>query len=346
MGLLKPDPALIRDSPKMPRVSIIIPSYNHAAYIGEAVESVLKQTSTDLELIVVDDGSKDNSLEVLAAVQDPRLVVVAQENRGAHAAINRGLQMASGEYLAILNSDDAYHPRRLEKACALLDSDPRLALVGSHILIVDEKGSQLGIKHGYTDASPWVLDKPQRSFRASKDIGLPLLTENYLSTTSNYIFPRRVFEQAGEFRPLRYAHDWDFALRLARLGLLALIPEPLMRYRVHASNTIRENQAAMIFEICWILAVHLPAAAGPEFFSAPSAARRVDQLLNSIYVFGMDNVLAVLLLQKLDQNIEQALSLLEPGNPIRKVYLQMIIDRLNPTADTASGGRKTEQRQK
>jgi glycosyltransferase involved in cell wall biosynthesis len=323
----------------MPRVSVIIPSYNHANYIGEAVESVLGQVFSDLELIVVDDGSKDHSLEVLAGYTDPRLTVITQENQGAHAAINRGLHIASGEYLAILNSDDVYYPYRLEKACMLLDSDPRFALVGSHIEIIDSAGKGLGYKHGYADAPPWLLEKPEQSFRASKDIRLPLLTENYFATTSNYVFPHRFFEQAGDFIPLRYAHDWDFALRLSRLGTLALIPEFLLRYRVHATNTIRENQAAMIFEICWILAVHLPAAASERGFfpestaaglTAPEVAiaKRIDQLLNSIYVFGMEKVLTVLLLQKLNEKPEQALSLLDPDNPGRRVYIQMIIDTL------------------
>ena len=104
----------------MPKISVIIPSYNHAAYIGEAVHSVLTQSEGDLDLIVVDDGSTDSSLKVLERFTDHRLRVIAQTNQGAHAAINRGLQAASGNYLAILNSDDVYHPQRLEKLTGLL----------------------------------------------------------------------------------------------------------------------------------------------------------------------------------------------------------------------------------
>jgi len=102
-------------------VSVIIPSYNHAMYISQAVNSVLQQTWSevlfrDLELIVIDDGSQDNSLEILerlAILAGSQMRVIGQENQGAHAAINRGLEMAKGSILAILNSDDHFHLRRL-----------------------------------------------------------------------------------------------------------------------------------------------------------------------------------------------------------------------------------------
>ena len=97
----------------MADVSVVIPSYNHAAYIREAVDSVLSQSLSDLELIVVDDGSQDESLDILAGYSDRRFHLYTQLNQGAHAAINRGLHAAAGDYLAILNSDDAYHPQRL-----------------------------------------------------------------------------------------------------------------------------------------------------------------------------------------------------------------------------------------
>ena len=108
----------------MPRVSVVIPSYNHAAFVAEAVRSVLAQTLADLELVVVDDGSTDDSLAVLRGLADPRLQVHRQVNQGAHAAINVGLARARGDVLAVLNSDDAYQSRRLARAVAALDSEP------------------------------------------------------------------------------------------------------------------------------------------------------------------------------------------------------------------------------
>ena len=317
----------------MPEISVIIPSYNHAAFIAQAVRSVLEQSLADLELIVVDDGSTDDSLEVLSGFSDPRLRVLVQENQGAHAAINRGLGESSGAYLSILNSDDAFMNERLEKAVRALESNPDASLAGSYIEIVDTHNKRLGIKHGYEDCSPWPLEVPERSFRAGTDLRATLLTENYWATTSNFVFSRDWYERIGEFRPLRYAHDWDFALRMALQGDLLLIPEPLLQYRVHERNTIRENQAAMIFEICWCLAVHLPQHFADQRFLREPAERRISQLLHSIYTYDFDRVLSVMLVQNLHENMEQALSLLERDNPQRRAYLEFITSQI--PAETA-----------
>jgi hypothetical protein len=124
---------------------------------------------------------------------------------------------------------------------------------------------------------------------------------------------------------LRFAHDWDFALRMTRVAELALLPEPLLNYRVHQRNTIRQDKAAMIFEICWILAVHLPHdIKDTDFISQNVLEKRVDQLLYSIFTFKCERVLNVMLLQELSRDTEQAMSLLEPNNPVRNRYLQYI----------------------
>lgn len=321
----------------MPEISVVIPLYNHAAYIGHAVKSVFAQSYTDFELIVVDDGSTDNSLNILSSFSDSRLKVLTQANQGAHAAINRGLHEASGEYLAILNSDDLYHPLRLEKTLAVLKADQQVGLVGSYIDIIDQDGKSLGTKHGYADASPWPLDATERSFRAGSDLHKALLTENYWSTTSNFVFPRRCFEAVGEFRPLRFVHDWDFALRTARTARMVLLPDTLMHYRVHATNTIRNDRAAMIFEICWCLAANLPHHLADSEFVDISAAPTVDELLHSIYTFGVERVLNVMLLQRVAENPQLALDLLDTGNPVRANYLAFIRRELakEPTSQAA-----------
>jgi glycosyltransferase involved in cell wall biosynthesis len=316
----------------MPEFSVVIPSYNHARYVGDAIHSVLSQSNTDLELIVVDDGSTDDSLGVIYGIKDPRMKVVTQTNQGAHAAINRGLKTARGEYLAILNSDDQYHPQRLQKARDEFKADYGVGFVGSDIEIIDRNGKALGIKHGFKDCSPWPLEFPERSFRAGPDLHKALLTENFWSTTSNFIISRWLFEAVGEFRPLRYAHDWDFALRSARASRMKLLPEALMQYRVHDSNTINENQAAMVFEICWCLAVHLPEHLSDKSFINTFSDTVVDELLYSIHTFNMDKVLSVMLLQHLNENKLQALSLLETNNPTRASYLAYIQRELSRTS--------------
>jgi glycosyltransferase involved in cell wall biosynthesis len=286
----------------------------------------------ELELIVIDDGSQDESLQILAGIRDSRLRVIAQENQGAHAAINRGLNEAKGDILAILNSDDEYHPQRLQKILAALQAashvrpQDHLGLAASYIELIDAEGFTLGIKRGYLDQVPWNLGVPERSFRLGNDLNAALLVENYLGTSSNFVFTRTAYWAAGEFRPLRYMHDWDFALRLARLAPVSLLPEPLLRYRFHPQNTIRQDQAAMIFELCWILAVHLPVAAGP---GQTYEAIFLDRLLYSIYTYECDRVLAVMLAQELHAHGARALALLEPRNPERLVYLEYIQNQLS-----------------
>lgn len=319
----------------MPKVSVIIPSYNHAQFIARAVDSVLSQAEADFELIIVDDGSTDASLSVLAGYTDPRMQVIKQSNQGAPVAINRGLRAASGQFIAILNSDDEYYPDRLKKLIAVLESDREIGLVGSYIEVIDPHNKTLGIKHGYMDLEPWLLEEPKRSFRNGQDLHEALLTENYLATTSNYVFRQEWVESLEGFRNLRYTHDWDFGLRLARLGKLFLLPEPLLRYRIHSRNTIRENQAAMIFEICWCLAVHLPKYIATDRFGELTADRRVDQLLHSIYTYGLDRVLSVMLLQNLSERTDLALQLLEPDNPCRLQYLEFIQNTLAQQSDQA-----------
>ncbi len=332
-------------STQRPDLSVVIPSYNHATFLARAVSSVLNQEWADnkqpeLELIVVDDGSTDNSLQILAGIKDRRLRVIAQENQGAHAAINRGLREARGDILAILNSDDEYHPQRLQKALAGLspvtagkvrpDAVRTLpGLVASYIELIDADNRSLGIKHGYRDQVPWNLEIPERSFRALADdapgnLANALLTENYLGTSSNFVFTRAVYQAVGEFRPLRYMHDWDFALRLSRIAPISLLAEPLLRYRMHSQNTIRQDQAAMVFELCWILAVHLPIAlensTGTEF---------VDRLLHSIYTYKCERVLSVMLALGLQTDESKALALLNPDDSERAVYIEHIQRQLS-----------------
>jgi len=315
----------------VPKFSIVIPSYNHMAFVADAVRSVLGQSEGDLELIVVDDGSTDDSLDVISRFSDERLTILTQTNQGAHAAINRGLKESSGEYLAILNSDDAYHPERLRKSREFLEADPQLGLMGSFIEIIDRDNKVLGIKHGYKDFEPWSIENPQRSFRADSDLRAALLTENFLATTSNFVFKRLIYEKIGEFRALRYAHDWDFALRVAGVAGLGLLPEALMRYRVHESNTIRENLEAMIFEICWCLAVHLPRHfADAQFYAHHTPDQRIEQLLNSIYTYGCEQVLSGMLIQGLSDDPSAARELLDPEDVRRQKYLEYIKWKIAP----------------
>lgn len=308
----------------MPAVSVVIPSYNHAAYLAEAVRSVLAQTLADFELIVVDDGSTDDSLAVLDGIGDQRLQVVRQANQGAHAALNRGIAQARAPLVAVCNSDDAFAPDRLARCTAAFTDD--VSLVASWVQIIDEAGGDLGVKHGVRDCPPWPLEQPERSLRAGDDLRAALLAEHYLATTSNFVFRRADWERVGGFRPLRYTHDWDFALRLAALAPPRLLEAPLLRYRVHPRNTIREDRTGMVFEICWCLATHLgPALRG---WHAAAAPEEVDALLHSLYMFGCDRVVIALMGHDIAADERLALALLDPADARRQALLAFIQTRL------------------
>ncbi len=308
----------------VPSVSVVIPSYNHARYVREAALSVLAQETTELELIVVDDGSTDASVEILRAIGDPRIRVVTQANQGTHAALNRGLGLARGRVLAILNSDDRWPKGRLSAVLRALEGEPDLALVGSWIELIDEAGRPLSVKHGYDDLDPWPVPDPAATFKADRDLRCALLQQNYWATTSNFAFPRRTWERHGPFRPLRFAHDWDFALRVQHDGPARLLEAPLLQYRVHGANTIRRDPPAMVYEICWILAVHAPRYVGEARFWDAGEARRALQLLRSVHVYGCDKVLWAMTAHVQQGPSGAEARLLDPDDPARRVYLAEI----------------------
>ncbi|MBS0251468.1 MAG: glycosyltransferase family 2 protein, partial [Proteobacteria bacterium] len=125
----------------MPSISVLIPLYNHARYIGETLQSVLKQTSPVDEIIVLDDGSKDNSAAVAqAALQGhANARVIRQTNRGAHNTINRLVEESRGDYLAVLNSDDAFMPTKIERCRNLLSRTPNVELLAGKVRLMDDE---------------------------------------------------------------------------------------------------------------------------------------------------------------------------------------------------------------
>lgn len=228
---------------EQPLVSVVVPSYNHRPFLPTAIDSALQQTYGNLELIVVDDGSTDGSpayLQGRAAV-DSRLRVVCRENRGAHATLNEGIALAKGELVAILNSDDEYTATRIARMVQLAREHGHPFFAFSAVEIIDEDGRRLeyaGQQSGPVAYYRSLLEKYQgRPTQAFFWVG------NMAMTTSNFFFSRVLFDEVGPFAPLRYLHDWDWALRAQRVGSVLRVDEPLVRYRVHGSNTIGERNA-------------------------------------------------------------------------------------------------------
>ncbi len=216
----------------MPFISVVIPSNNHASYIQEAIESVLRQSYENFELIIVDDGSTDNSLELINGYRDKRIRVFQQSNKGAHAAINRGLELANGDYLTILNSDDRYHPSRLEKLLAVAQETGRLFCF-SDLRMID------GESECYTG---WRLDQyRQLKEECGKEKDNIFLRGNLACTTSNFFMSREAVDKVGKFYGLMYTHDWNWALRFSAQFKYIWLEEDLLDYRVHDSNTLLDS---------------------------------------------------------------------------------------------------------
>ncbi len=216
-------------------VSVVIPVYNHESFVVEAIQSVLVQTSQPREIICIDDGSTDGSagrVEHLARRQ-ASLRFWSRPNQGAARTLNEGIQAATSRYIAILNSDDLYHPTRLARCLAVLEADPNVAVVASEICFLDGEGRSI--------ANPWY-DNARNFYREVGDLGLALVNGNFLMTTSNVVARRSLFEEVGGFDELRYAHDLDFFLRLVVHGRkVTVLGQPLLAYRFHGSNTISES---------------------------------------------------------------------------------------------------------
>lgn len=239
----------------MPKISVIMPAYNHEQFVGAAIESVLGQSFTDLELIVVDDGSIDGTGQVVATFRDSRLTYLRQQNAGAHAALNRGLSLAQGCYLTIINSDDIYAAGRLEVLFRHAEATD-LGFLFTAVEFIDDRSRC--IDAGHRRRLPY--EKLMSAYMEKKDLFGTVLMGNVALTTSNFFLSRFVYEQVGSFADYRYAHDYDYLLRAFKgcAASVGMLPEPLLKYRVHGSNTVMEDSGKVLLETYRILADHLP----------------------------------------------------------------------------------------
>lgn len=249
----------------IPIISIIIPAYNHAAWLEQALDSVVAQSFTAWELIIIDDASRDQSWELIRkwANKHSHLAIRCiqhSQNQGASSTLNEGLSLAQGKYIAILNSDDAWYPQRLERLYKLAEQQQYDFLVTS----VDLWDANSLTK---TDSEPdwWAWYQGLvADYQKHQDFLRTLLRGNFCITTSNFFFRRDCFLAQGGFAELRYVHDYEYVLRLYRAGfkLNCLWNESLLHYRLHTNNTIREKPLAAIEENMQMLIGNLSALSG------------------------------------------------------------------------------------
>jgi len=232
-------------------ISVVIPLYNHENYIDAAIDSVLNQTIAAKQIIVIDDGSSDNSLQRAQrrAAQDFRILVVSHPNQGAHYTINAGIQLATSDFVSILNSDDTYHPERFSACLASLAANPQADAVCTALSFCDGKGKPR--TNGWYEQA---LD----FYHKTGDLSQSLINGNFFMTTSNLFIRRQVFDKIGLFASLRYAHDLDFFLRMNRCKRQILwLNTPLLSYRMHDTNTINEGHLKVKIEWAAVVAYFL-----------------------------------------------------------------------------------------
>ena len=228
------------------RLAVIIPCYNHARYIGAAIESCLAQTRRPDRIIVIDDGSRDDSPAIIRSYADRGVEGGARENRGAHETINELLTMAAQDcdVVGILNSDDYYAPDRFEKCLPLLEADPAKQVVVSALRVIDENDHDLAASEPRAKwfRAMWSLHTPERDLCEWLGVG------NFPATTSNVI-ARTAWLQRFPFRPYRFNHDYYFLAQTVLRDAMVVHPDPLVNYRVHGTNTMNSEPAPLLREM-------------------------------------------------------------------------------------------------
>ena len=208
----------------VPTTTVIIAAFNAEAFLAEAIHSVLAQSRPVAEIIVVDDGSADRTAEIAASL--PGVTLIRQMNAGPAAARNRGLAVATGDYVAMLDADDLWPPDRQEVLAGLLDREPSLGVViGSQTLLI-EPGAEL---------PNWVPEGDPDSFKPT-DLPRP---------TGSFLARRLVFDQIGVFdERMRHAEDTDWFVRVRDSGIgVLIIDDVVLRRRIHGSNLTHDSDA-------------------------------------------------------------------------------------------------------
>ena len=212
----------------MPKVSVVIPAYNAMSYLPETVGSVSRQTFSDFEVLIVDDGSSDQIVQWASQVTDPRVKLISQQNQGVSAARNTGIVQAQGQYIAFIDADDLWEPTKLEKQVRCLEDNPAVGLVYTWTALIDQWGKPTGrVFVSHIEGNVWEK----------------IVVNDMISNGSSPMVRRSCFETVGVFDPnITSSEDRDMWTRIAACYPFAVIKEPLTLYRRHPNNTTKKRQ--------------------------------------------------------------------------------------------------------
>jgi len=213
----------------MPHISVIMPVYNDARYVGGAVESILGQTFTDFEFIIINDGSTDATSEILGRYRDSRIRLVNQEqNLGVARSLNHGLVLARGTYIARQDSDDFSVSDRLKRQVRFLETHPDVAVVGCSAFVIDGGGSKIGV---------WSVEPEDIDLKWSLLFGCPFIHGAVMMRRS------QIHEIGGypEDSTFSYSEDYELWCRMAARCRFANLAEPLLKFRSNPQSISRQN---------------------------------------------------------------------------------------------------------
>lgn len=229
---------------QQPAISILLPVYNAAPYLAQTLESLLAQSFGDFELIVINDGSTDQTLEIIEqfARRDTRLRVISRENRGIVRTLNEGIELARGTYIARMDGDDQAAPHRLELQIKRMNDDPSLVVLGSSAIATDPQGRKLGV-------FPLPLSHEE-------------IEQSHLKGISSIYHPAAMIRtaalrQVGGYRDLCPVEDLDLWLRLGEIGRVGNLSEPLLIWRQTAAGLtaakaqIHQQKLRQVMQEAW-----------------------------------------------------------------------------------------------
>ncbi len=222
-------------SVESPEVTVLLSVFNAERYLNEAIDSILTQTFTDFEFIIIDDGSSDRSLQILQqyAQQDSRIQLVARENRGLVSSLNEGLALAKAPFIARMDADDVSYPDRLSKQVDFLINHPDFAAIGCKVRLIDEDSDPLRL---------FSLETTHREIDAAH-----LQGQGGAIAHAAAMFRKDKLNFIGRFRSeFTHAEDLDLWLRLAEVGQLGNLPDVLYDYRQHLQSVGHKYRAEQI----------------------------------------------------------------------------------------------------
>ena len=215
-----------------PKISIIIPSYNNAKYLREAVGSALKQTYKNIEVIIIDDGSTDNSREVAESFRDPRIIYLWQENEGPAGARNKGIEKTKGEYVAFLDSDDLWEKDKLKKQLDFMEKNPETGMLGTASREMTDDGKIRG----------------REVFPEENKILQKILIRYNPFIQSSVMARREVFKRVGLYdRRFRESEDYELWLRIAADYKIGNLKEPLTIKRYKREGLSPEKDKEQLY---------------------------------------------------------------------------------------------------